>query len=77
LPHIKSQWDEIQLQAVHSIGLLYHFGVRCSSDDNSEKYFLELEKTVNEKVIACLKDDRVTMKLRAVEALGYIFSPCT
>lgn len=71
LPYLKSQWKEIQLQAIQHIGLLHHFGNITSEDEN---YRTELESTSSEKIIACLKDEQTAVKLKAAEALGNIFS---
>ncbi|XP_070495465.1 maestro heat-like repeat-containing protein family member 1 isoform X2 [Chironomus tepperi] len=70
LPYLKSQWREIQLQAIQHIGLLHHFG-SITTEDN---YRTELETTTSEKIITCLKDEQVAVKLKAAEALGNIFS---
>ncbi|KAG5684005.1 hypothetical protein PVAND_013258 [Polypedilum vanderplanki] len=72
LPYLKSQWREIQIQAIQHIGLLHHFGL--SSVDHDEKYRTELELTSSEKIIACLKDEQTAIKLKAAESIGYIFS---
>ena len=70
LQYLRSQWREIQLQAIQHIGLLHHFGT-ISTEDN---YRIELETTTSDKIISCLKDEQIAVKLKAAEALGNIFS---
>lgn len=73
LMYLKSQWREIQVQAIQHIGLLHHFGA-SSLDDHEGNTRTEMETTSSEKIIACLKDEQVSIKLKAAESLGYIFS---
>lgn len=73
LPYIRSQWREIQLQAIQIIGILHHFGKK-SNEADEEKERTELEATSTEKIIQSLKDDQSSMRIKAAEALGNIFS---
>lgn len=72
LPYIRSQWREIQLQAIQLIGLLHHHGLNANVDEERERN--DLKVTSSEKLIQCLKDDHILMRIRAAEALGNIFS---
>lgn len=72
LPYIRSQWKEIQLQAIQLIGLLHHHGLNASIDEEKERN--DLEVTSSEKIIQCLKDEQTAMRVKAAEALGNIFS---
>jgi hypothetical protein len=73
LVYLKSQWREIQVQAIQHIGLLHHFG-SSFADGQDEKYRTDLVLTSSEKIIACLKDEQVAIRLKAAESIGYIFS---
>ena len=72
LPYIKSQWDEIRLQAIQIVGLLHHHKSKSDEDERNEN--LELESTSSEKIVQCLKDGQTSIRIKAAEALGNIFS---
>lgn len=71
LPYLRSHWNEIRTNTCTIIGLLHHHGGKLIED---EKYLNELETTSSEKIAACLKDEHVSVRMRAAEALGYLFS---
>lgn len=71
LPYLRSHWNEIRSNACTFIGLLHHFGGKFIED---EKYRNELEITCSEKISACLKDEQVSVRIKAAEALGFLFS---
>lgn len=71
LPYLRSHWKEIQLQAIQIIGLLHHYRKKKEDDEREQT---ELETTSSEKIIQCLKDDQSSMRIKAAEALGNIFS---
>lgn len=71
LPYIRSQWKEIQLQVIQIIGILHHYG---KSNEEEEKEQNDLESTSSEKIIQCLKNEESSMRVKAAEALGNIFS---
>jgi hypothetical protein len=70
LPYLRSHWKEIQLNAIQLIGLLHHHGLN-SSEENDQ---IELEVMSSEKIIQCLKDEQSSMRVKAAEALGNIYS---
>lgn len=72
LPYIRSQWREIQLQAIQLVGLLHHHGLISNVDEERERSALEV--TSSEKIIHCLKDEQSSMRIAAALALGNIFS---
>lgn len=72
LPYIRSQWREIQLQAIQLVGLLHHHGLNSNIDEEKER--IALEVTSSEKIIHCLKDEQSLMRINAAAALGNIFS---
>jgi maestro heat-like repeat-containing protein family member 1 len=71
LPYLRSHWNEIRAHACSIIGLLHHYGGKAFDD---EKYRLDLETTSSEKISACLKDEQNSVRIKAAEALGYLFS---
>lgn len=71
LPYLRSHWNEIRSHACTVIGLLHHHGGKMIED---EKYRVELETASSEKISSCLKDEQVTVRVKAAEALGYLFS---
>lgn len=74
LPYLRSHWNEIRSHACTIIGLLHHHGGKAIDDD---KYRNELETTSCEKISECLKDDQISVRFKAAEALGLLFSePC-
>lgn len=60
------------MQAIQVIGLLHHYGRKSEEDEVKER--TDLESTSSEKIIQCLKDDQISMRIKAAEALGNIFS---
>lgn len=72
LPYIRSSWREIQEQAIQLVGLLHHHGLNTNVDEEKERSALEV--TSSEKIIHCLKDEQSSLRIRAAEALGNIFS---
>lgn len=71
LPYLRSHWNEIRSHACTIIGLLHYYGGRSIED---EKYRLDLETTSSEKIAACLKDEDISVRSKAAESIGFIFS---
>lgn len=71
LPYLRSHWNEIRSHAARIIGLLHHFGGKFIED---EKYRMDLETTSSEKMSMCLKDEQASVRAKAAESLGFIFS---
>ena len=71
LPYLRSHWNEIRANACIIIGLLHHHGGKFIED---EKYRHELETTCSEKIAACLKDEQISVRVKAAEAMGSLFS---
>jgi hypothetical protein len=69
LPFIKSYWSEIRGNACLVIGLLQHYGTI-----ENEETRKDLEKQSSDKIGICLKDDSQSVRLKACEALGFVFS---
>jgi maestro heat-like repeat-containing protein family member 1 len=71
LPYLRSHWNEIRSHACMIIGLLHHYGGKLIED---EKYRVELETLSSEKISACLKDEQISVRIKAADSLGYLFS---
>ena len=71
LPYLRSHWNEIRSHACTIIGLLHHHGGKLIED---EKYRNELETASCEKISACLKDEQISVRMKAAESLGFLFS---
>lgn len=71
LPYLRSHWNEIRSHACTIIGLLYHHGGKFIDD---EKYRNDLETTSSEKISSCLKDENISVRMKAAESLGLLFS---
>lgn len=71
LPYLRSHWNEIRSHSCIIIGLLHHHGGKFIDD---EKYRNDLETTSSEKISACLKDEQITVRIKAAESLGYLYS---
>lgn len=71
LPYLRSHWNEIRAHACSLIGLLHHYGGKLIED---ETYRIELETTSSQKIALCLKDEQAFVRLKATDALGFVFS---
>lgn len=71
LPYLRSHWNEIRSHACTVLGLLHHYGSKSIED---EKYRNELEVICSEKISACLKDEQISVRAKAAEAMGFLFS---
>lgn len=70
LPYLRSHWNEIRANACTIIGLLHQHG----NNLRGERSYIDLETASCEKIFACLKDDNVSVRMNAAEALGYLFT---
>ncbi|XP_055537388.1 maestro heat-like repeat-containing protein family member 1 isoform X2 [Wyeomyia smithii] len=65
LPSLRSQWSEIRGNAAVLIGLLY-----------TQNRSVQHMDPVGHKISLLLKDEDATVKVKAAEALGYIYGEC-
>lgn len=67
LPHLKSQWPEIRGNAACIIGMLYNLSSGTGHQQHTAEY-------LNHKISALLSDDLPAVRIKAVHALGYMYS---
>lgn len=66
LPHLKSQWPEIRGNAACIIGMLYNLSSGSSQQQHTAEY-------LNHKISALLNDDVATVRIKAANALGFMY----
>lgn len=66
LPHLKSQWPEIRGNAACIVGLLYNLHSGSSQQQHSADY-------LSHKISVLLHDDVVAVRVKAANALGFMF----
>lgn len=64
LPFLRSHWNEVRGNAAMLIGILHHF--------NKNKQHLNLEQ-ISHKISYLLKDENVKVRIKASEALGFLY----
>lgn len=66
LPFLKSQWPEIRGNAACIVGLLHNRHTESNHHQHSAEY-------LSHKVSVLLHDDQVSVRVKAANALGFMF----
>lgn len=66
LPYLKSQWPEIRGNAACIIGILYNLNSGSSHQQHAADY-------LHHKISALLQDSDIAVRVKAANALGFMF----
>lgn len=66
LPYLKSQWSEIRGNAACIIGLLFNLHSESSQQQHTAEY-------LSHKIAVLLHDDQIPVRIKAANALGFMF----
>lgn len=64
LPHLKSQWPELRGNSAILIGLLYNYHTLTHQHPHEH---------LSQKIAQLLHDDQIAVRVKAANALGFMF----